>query len=180
MAPGRWSGKGACGVPRSWNLCRMGHNPDVPPEVYCSGTVRSLENAAIDYAMLINDVFSYQKEIQYEGEIHNTLLVVQNFFGCDHPTALRIVSDLMTRRMQQFQHVAARELPVVCDDFELSEQARATLEGYVVELQNCMSGILIWHRGCRRYGADDLARRVHCFVPDLASAVPWRAVPVTR
>ncbi|MGW4620198.1 germacradienol/geosmin synthase Cyc2 [Streptomyces sp. NPDC004592] len=162
------------------NLCRLGHDPDVPPEVYRSGTVRSLENAAIDYAMLINDVFSYQKEIQYEGEIHNALLVVQNFFGCDYPTALRIVNDLMTQRMQQFQHVADHELPVLCDDFELAEQARATLRGYVLELQNYMSGILNWHRGCHRYGADDLARRVHGFVPDLASSVGFRGVPVTR
>ncbi|MBW8700174.1 Germacradienol/geosmin synthase [Streptomyces sp. MBT84] len=162
------------------NLCRLGHDPDVPPEVYRSGTVRSLENAAIDYAMLINDVFSYQKEIQYEGELHNALLVVQNFFGCDYPTALRIVNDLMTQRMQQFQHVADHELPVLCDDFELSEQARATLRGYVLELQNYMSGILNWHRGCHRYGADDLARRVHGFVPDLASSVGFRGVPVTR
>ncbi|MFE0543284.1 germacradienol/geosmin synthase Cyc2 [Streptomyces sp. NPDC058891] len=162
------------------NLCRLGHDPDVPPEVYRSGTVRSLENAAIDYAMLINDVFSYQKEIQYEGEIHNALLVVQNFFGCDYPTALRIVNDLMTQRMQQFQHVADHELPVLCDDFELAEQARATLRGYVLKLQNYMSGILNWHRGCHRYGADDLARRVHGFVPDLASSVGFRGVPVTR
>ncbi|MFE1854724.1 germacradienol/geosmin synthase Cyc2 [Streptomyces sp. NPDC059489] len=162
------------------NLCRLGHDPDVPPEVYRSGTVRSLENAAIDYAMLINDVFSYQKEIQYEGEIHNALLVVQNFFGCDYRTALRIVNDLMTQRMQQFQHVADHELPVLCDDFELAEQARATLRGYVLELQNYMSGILNWHRGCHRYGADDLARRVHGFVPDLASSVGFRGVPVTR
>ncbi|MFC9077580.1 germacradienol/geosmin synthase Cyc2 [Streptomyces sp. NPDC057062] len=162
------------------NLCRLGHDPDVPPEVYRSGTVRSLENAAIDYAMLINDVFSYQKEIQYEGELHNALLVVPNFFGCDYPTALRIVNDLMTQRMQQFQHVADHELPVLCDDFELSEQARATLRGYVLELQNYMSGILNWHRGCHRYGADDLARRVHGFVPDLASSVGFRGVPVTR
>lgn len=152
------------------NLCRLGHDPDVPPEVYRSGTVRSLENAAIDYAMLINDVFSYQKEIQYEGEIHNALLVVQNFFGCDYPTALRIVNDLMTQRMQQFQHVADHELPVLCDDFELAEQARATLRGYVLELQNYMSGILNWHRGCHRYGADDLARRVHGFVPEIGRA----------
>ncbi|MEV6021962.1 germacradienol/geosmin synthase Cyc2 [Streptomyces sp. NPDC052036] len=162
------------------NLCRMGHGPEVPPEVYRSGTVRALENAAIDYAMLINDVFSYQKEIQYEGEIHNAVLVVQNFFGCDYPTAVRIVGDLMTQRMRQFQHVAERELTVLYDDFDLSKKARAVMDGYVVELQNYMSGILNWHRGCRRYGAADLARRIHGFVPDLASAVGLRPERVPR
>ncbi|MGW4512312.1 germacradienol/geosmin synthase Cyc2 [Streptomyces sp. NPDC004393] len=162
------------------NLCRMGHGPEVPPEVYRSGTVRALENAAIDYAMLINDVFSYQKEIQYEGEIHNAVLVVQNFFGCDYPTAVRIVGDLMTQRMRQFQHVAEREIPVLYDDFGLSKEARAVMDGYVVDLQNYMSGILNWHRGCHRYGAADLARRTHGFVPDLASAVSLRPEPVPR
>ncbi|MFI9644948.1 germacradienol/geosmin synthase Cyc2 [Streptomyces sp. NPDC052040] len=160
------------------NLCRRGHGPAVPPEVYRSGPVRALENAAIDYAMLINDVFSYQKEIQYEGEIHNAVLVVQNFFGCDYPTAVRIVGDLMTQRMRQFQHVSAHELPVLYEDFDLSKEARDALDGYVGELQNYMSGILNWHRGCRRYGAADLARRAHGFVPDLASAVIRRPLPV--
>ncbi|MFF2505695.1 germacradienol/geosmin synthase Cyc2 [Streptomyces sp. NPDC058067] len=153
------------GADLTMSLSRMGHGPAVPPEVYRSGPVRSLENAAVDYAMLTNDVFSYQKEIEYEGEIHNGILVVQNFFGCDYPTALGIVHDLMTQRMRQFEHVAAHEFPVLYDDFKLSPEARATMDGYVAELQNWMAGILNWHRDCRRYGADDLARRAHGFVP---------------
>ncbi|MEU7580287.1 germacradienol/geosmin synthase Cyc2 [Streptomyces sp. NPDC041068] len=160
------------GADLTTSLCRMGHGPSVPPEVYRSGPVRSLENAAVDHAMLVNDVFSYQKEIEYEGEIHNGILVVQNFFGCDYPAALRVVHDLITQRMQQFEHIVAHEFPVLYEDFELSEQARATLEGYVVELQNWMAGILNWHRGCRRYGAEDLARRTHGFVPDRVPRVP--------
>ncbi|MEV7841992.1 hypothetical protein AB0O77_32995, partial [Streptomyces albidoflavus] len=31
-----------------------------------------------DYGALINDVFSYQKEVEFEGEIHNAVLVTQN------------------------------------------------------------------------------------------------------
>jgi germacradienol/geosmin synthase len=153
------------GADLTMSLSRMGHGPAVPPEIYRSGPVRSLENAAVDYAMLLNDVFSYQKEIEYEGEIHNGILVVQNFFGCDYPTALGVVHDLMTQRMQQFEHVATHEFPVLYDDFKLSREARATMDGYVVELQNWMAGILNWHRDCHRYGAADLARRAHGFVP---------------
>ncbi|MGW7605813.1 germacradienol/geosmin synthase Cyc2 [Streptomyces sp. NPDC054766] len=162
-------------------LCRLGHGPEVPPEVYRSGPVRSLENAAMDYAMLLNDVFSYQKEIEYEGEVHNGILVVQNFFGCDYPTALGVIHDLMTQRMEQFQHVAAHELPILYEDFKLSEEVRGIMQGYVVELQNWLAGILKWHQDCRRYGAADLARRAHGFVPDQASALPfaWRAEPVS-
>ncbi|MFM9598438.1 germacradienol/geosmin synthase Cyc2 [Streptomyces turgidiscabies] len=156
------------------SLCRIGHGRAVPPEVYRSGPVRSLENAAFDYGMLINDVFSYQKEIEYEGEIHNGILVVQNFFGCDYPTALGVIHDLMTQRMQQFEHVAAHEFPVMYEDFKLTEEARATMDGYVDELRNWLAGILNWHRQVPRYQADHLARRSHGFLPDHSSALSIR------
>lgn len=140
------------------SLCRLGHGRKVPDAVYGSGPLRSLENAASDYACLVNDLFSYQKEIEYEGEVHNGVLVVQNFFGVDYPTAVSIVDDLMNSRMRQFQHIAERELPVLYDDFELDAEAREVLAGYVVELQHWMAGILIWHRDCRRYREEDLRR----------------------
>lgn len=144
------------GADLTMSLSRIGRGRQVPPEIYRTGTLRSLENAAADYAGLMNDVFSYQKEIEYEGEVHNGILVVQTFFGCDYPAALTIVHDLMTSRMREFQHVAAHELPVVCEDFQLSAEAREALDGYVRELEHWMAGILIWHRDCRRYQASEL------------------------
>ncbi|MFE7782828.1 family 2 encapsulin nanocompartment cargo protein terpene cyclase [Streptomyces nigrescens] len=144
------------GADLTMSLSRIGRGRQVPPEIYRTGTLRSLENAAADYAGLMNDVFSYQKEIEYEGEVHNGILVVQTFFGCDYPTALTIVHDLMTSRMREFQHVAAHELPVVCEDFQLSAEEREALDGYVRELERWMAGILIWHRDCRRYQASEL------------------------
>ncbi|MCL8014332.1 germacradienol/geosmin synthase Cyc2 [Streptomyces sp. AS02] len=160
------------GADLTLSLCRMGHGPAIPPEVYRSGPVRALENAAVDYACLINDVFSYQKEIEYEGEIHNAILVVQNFFGIDYPTALDVVHDLMTQRMQQFEHVAAHELPIVYEDFDLSDEAREIMGNYVTDLQNWLAGILHWHQRVDRYKAEYLARRAHGFLPDRGPAVP--------
>lgn len=139
------------------NLSRFGHGKRVPPEVYASGPVQNLENAAADYSMLMNDVFSYQKEIEYEGEVHNAILVVQNFFDCDYPAALGIVDDLMRSRMSQFQHVVAHELPVLYNEFGLDQEVRDILDGYVEELKNWMAGILVWHRDCRRYRQEDLS-----------------------
>ncbi|MFI8434604.1 germacradienol/geosmin synthase [Streptomyces sp. NPDC079020] len=138
------------------SLCRVSHGRKVPAEIYRSGPLRSLENAAADYAALMNDLFSYQKEIEYEGEVHNGVLVVQNFFGVDYPTGVAIVHDLMNSRLRQFQHVASEELPVLYDDFGLDAEVREILAGYVLELRNWMAGILIWHRGCRRYREEDL------------------------
>ncbi|MFF1420663.1 family 2 encapsulin nanocompartment cargo protein terpene cyclase [Streptomyces sp. NPDC058280] len=144
------------GSDMTMSLSRLSHGREVPPEIYRSGPMKSLENAAQDYACLLNDVFSYQKEIEFEGEVHNGVLVVQNFFNCDYPTGLAIIDDLMNSRMRQFQHVAANELPVLYDDFDLDEDARGVLDGYVKELEHWLSGILNWHEGCHRYKESDL------------------------
>ncbi|WP_228454673.1 terpene synthase family protein, partial [Streptomyces alkaliphilus] len=138
------------------SLCRLGHGRRIPEGIYRSGPMRSLENSAADWACLLNDVFSYQKEIEYEGEVHNAVLVAQNFFGCDYPTALRMTHALMESRLEQFQLVAKNELPVLYDDFGLDDEARAVLDSYVTDLEHWLSGILRWHRDCRRYKEAEL------------------------
>ena len=127
----------------------------------------------MDYACLLNDVFSYQKEIEFEGEVHNGVLVVQNFFGCDYPTGARRSShDLMKSRMRQFQHVVAHELPVLYDDFGLDEEARRRSTAMCGSWRTGWRASSNWHRDCRRYKDEDLARRAHGFLPDRAPAVP--------
>jgi germacradienol/geosmin synthase len=122
------------------SLSRLAHGQTVPPEIYQTRPLKALENSAADYACLLNDVFSYQKEIQFEGEIHNCILVVQNFLDCDFQRALGVVDDLMTARMRQFEHVVSTELPTLFDDFGLDADARRTLTGYAEELQDQSSG----------------------------------------
>ncbi|HEX3791730.1 MAG TPA: family 2 encapsulin nanocompartment cargo protein terpene cyclase [Pseudonocardiaceae bacterium] len=138
------------------SLSRLAQGNKVPPEIYRTRPIRAMETSAQDYACLLNDVFSYQKEIEFEGEIHNAVLVVQNFLDCDQDQALGVVDDLMTARMQQFEHVLAIELPALFEDFQLDAEARSTLLDYAVELQNWMSGILTWHAGCHRYEEAEL------------------------
>ncbi|AWS45959.1 family 2 encapsulin nanocompartment cargo protein terpene cyclase [Streptosporangium sp. 'caverna'] len=139
------------------SLSRLAHGDAVPPEIYQTSTMRALDNSAADYACLTNDIFSYQKEIQFEGELHNCVLVVQSFLDCDLRQAVDIVNDLMTARIRQFQHIVADELPVLFEDFNLDESARDVLNGYVAELQDWMAGILLWHRECRRYDEAELS-----------------------
>ncbi|MDG4861695.1 germacradienol/geosmin synthase, partial [Streptomyces sp. T-3] len=144
------------GADMTMRLCRIRNGDQVPEEIYRSGPVRSLENSAVDYACLLNDLFSYQKEIEYEGEVHNAVLVVQNFFDVDYPTGVAIVDDLMNSRLREFQHVVAHELPQLYEDFKLDSATRKILDGYVEELQDWMTGILNWHRKVRRYRDEDL------------------------
>ncbi|AVZ71347.1 Geosmin synthase [Streptomyces lunaelactis] len=139
-------------------LCRLRHARGLPPEIFRSGTVRSLESSASDYAVLINDLFSYQKEVEVEGEVHNAVLVVQSFFDCDYPTAVAIIDDLMRGRMRQFLHVKEHEVPVLYEDFALNEAGRAALDAYVRELEDWIAGILNWHRKVRRYRDEDLRK----------------------
>ncbi|WP_443071327.1 terpene synthase family protein [Streptomyces sp. NBC_01465] len=137
-------------------LARLRRGNVIPAALYNSGPMRSLEGAAADYAALMNDVFSYQKEIEFEGELHNALLVVQTFFGCDYEAALAVVDDLMRERMRQFQHVAEHELPVLYEDFGLDGEGRQAMADHVRELEDWMVAILNWHRGTRRYGEAEL------------------------
>jgi|GEM_PF-545416 len=153
------------GAPMTMALSRIGHGRRVPEEVYRSGPLQAVENSAADYACLVNDVFSYLKEIEFDGEFHNIVPVAGSFFDCDRDTALRIGLDLMASRLRQFEHVSTRELPVLCDDLELGAEAREVLDGYVRELRDWMAAILNWHRECRRYDESELRRPVGAPAP---------------
>ncbi|QES47542.1 Geosmin synthase [Streptomyces venezuelae] len=165
-------------------LCRLGlAGRGIPDAIHASGVMRSLENAAADTACLINDIFSYQKEIEVEGELHNHILVTRNFFDIGYPEALHICHELMTRRIQEFEHIAATQLPVLCEDWKLDREARAGLDAYVAELRDWLAGILHWHRTVRRYRPEDLRPAPTGPIPGVRSAgfgmsaarIPWTA-----
>ena len=107
----------------------------------------------------INDVFSYQKEIEFEGELHNCVLVVQNFLGVDREQAVLVVQrpdDLADAAVRAHRRRAScRSL---ADAFELDDEDRETLAGWVTMLQDWMAGILDWHRLSRRYDEQTLRR----------------------
>ena len=149
------------------SLSRLAHRGVVPAHVYRSRPVAAMENAAADYACLLNDVFSYQKEIQFEGEIHNCVLVTQNFLDCDAAAAMRVVGDLMTARMRLFQHILAVELPAAARHPEPRTRGPGALWDHARNLRNWLSGILNWHQGCHRYAEADLIRNARPALPKL-------------
>jgi len=159
------------------SLSRLAHGQSVPPELYRTRTMRGLDDSAADYACLVNDLCSYQKEIEFEGELHNCVLVVQDFLNCDLRQAVDIVNDLMTSRMRQFEHIVATELPALFDDFDLDGEARKTLDRYVTELQDWMAGVLLWHMRTRRYNESELHHPLPCTPrPNTpARSSPWAA-----
>ena len=130
----------------------------IPPEVAQHEAIASLENSAADYGALINDVYSYQKEIQYDGDVHNILLVVRNFFDCSIDAALGIVEDLMRQRLKQFHRAAEIELPLLYADYHLDEAARRALDDRAAQLRDWLAAVLYWHENVKRYREEDLER----------------------
>jgi germacradienol/geosmin synthase len=147
------------GSDMTMSLARITRTGEIPPEIFRTRSMRGLENAAGDYACFTNDIFSYQKEIEFEGEVHNCVLVVQKFLDIDREQAVSVVNDLMTSRMLQFERIITTELPVLVDDFNLAADAREALDAYVVGLQDWMAGILDWHMLTGRYSESALRRR---------------------
>jgi germacradienol/geosmin synthase len=147
------------GSDMTMSLARITKSGGVPTEIFNTRTLRALENSAVNYATFTNDIFSYQKEIEFEGELHNMVLVAQKFLEIDREQAVGVVNDLMTSRMRQFEHIIATELPLIIDEFQLNAAAREALDGYVVGLQDWMAGILDWHMLCGRYPEPALRRR---------------------
>ncbi|MER5263518.1 germacradienol/geosmin synthase [Actinosynnema sp. NPDC002837] len=141
------------------SMARLGHGGLVPDEVYRTRTLRNIENSAMDYAAIVNDLFSYRKEIQFEGELHNLVLVVRNFLDVDPDRARGIATDLANARLAQFRHSVRVELPALFEELRLEPEVREAVNRYVDELKDWMSGILHWHREVVRYHDADLAKR---------------------
>lgn len=132
-------------------LTRIGLFREIPAEVLATRTLQEIDASAMDCACLLNDVFSYQKEIEYDGELSNGVLAVQHFLDCGRDEAIPIVNDLMASRRRQFERLATTELPALAADMGLDGDTRAALDAYVSELRDWMAGILTWHRETARY-----------------------------
>ncbi|NGY61489.1 germacradienol/geosmin synthase [Lentzea sp. NEAU-D13] len=121
------------------SLSRFSHSATVPPELWGTRVVQTMERSAMDYCTMLNDVFSYSKEIQHEGEVHNMVRVVENFLGVSQSRAFEITYALMDARLDQFVR-AVDELP-----------QSSGLTRYADELKDWIVGIIHWHRETSRY-----------------------------
>lgn len=139
-------------------LARLSAPTDLPGELWHHRTLRELDTAAQDYACFTNDLFSYQKEIEFEGELHNMVLVIQHFMDVDRWTARDMVADLMTARITQFDHITTTSLPKLCKELDLDPFTQETLTRHASLLKDWMSGILQWHRSVPRYTPEELHR----------------------
>ena len=134
-------------------LYATGHG--LPPDLPGHRTMQALVSAFADNVGFCNDLFSYRKEIELEGDVNNAVLVVQHFLDCDLQIAVNIVGDLMNTRIRSFQRIATEKLPHLADEFRLDADARSQLLDYAAHLQDYLAGHLAWCRRTRRYIVPD-------------------------
>lgn len=139
------------GAPWAANLIEHAAGGEVPPELTASRPMRVLRDTFADGVHLRNDIFSYQREVEEEGENSNCVLVLKHFLELDVQTAADLTNDLLTSRLHQFENTALIELPVLVLEHGLDAIARLNLLKYVKGLQDFQSGCHEWHLRSSRY-----------------------------
>ncbi|WP_218009506.1 terpene synthase family protein [Actinomadura kijaniata] len=139
------------GAPWSADLTELAVGAEVPARVAGTRPLRVLKDTFSDAVHLRNDIFSYQRETQQEGEVNNGVLVMERFFGTDPQTAADVTNDLLTSRMQQFENTALVELPPLLEEHDLDPAERLAVLRYVKGLQDWQSGGHQWHMRSSRY-----------------------------
>jgi germacradienol/geosmin synthase len=139
------------GAPWSANLVEHAVSAEVPAAIAGTRPMRVLEDTFADAVHLRNDIFSYQRELETEGEINNCVLVVQRFFGYPPQRAADVVNDLVTSRLQQFENTAATEVPPLLAEHGLHPIECLDVARYVKGLQDWQYGGHEWHLRSSRY-----------------------------
>ncbi|WP_308202831.1 hypothetical protein [Crossiella sp. SN42] len=139
------------GAPWSAGLVEYTEGAEVPERVAHSRPLRVLRDTFADGVHLRNDIFSYQRETQQEGEVNNGVLVLETFLGCGPQQAADTVSDIITSRLRQFEHTALTELPPLFAEHALTPAEQLAVAKYVKGLQDWQSGGHQWHLRSNRY-----------------------------
>ncbi|MCD0446127.1 germacradienol/geosmin synthase [Glycomyces sp. A-F 0318] len=149
----------AFGSDLTMSLARLRAGRQVPDAVWRSRPLLAMEAAAMDNVCLLNDVCSYHKEVEFEGQLVNGVVVVEEYLGVDSKEAVAVAAALANARMEQFELVEATELPGLAEEFGLDRPAQEALASYVADLKNWIAAIYNWHLvGTDRYREGTLRR----------------------
>src|SRR5207245_11434403 len=107
------------GAPWSANLVEHAVGAEVPAEIAATRPMQVLRDTFADGVHLRNDLFSYQREVEDEGELANGVLVFERFLGYGTQAAADRVNDLLTSRLQQFENTAVVEVPPLLEEHGL-------------------------------------------------------------
>src|ERR1700710_1669813 len=104
-------GRRVGGAPWSANLVEVAIGAEVPDHLAALRPLRVLRDTFSDGVHLRNYLFSYARGGAKEGENANAVLVFEQFLGVGTQRAADLVGELLTSRLQQFEHTAMTEIP---------------------------------------------------------------------
>ncbi|HEX2145511.1 MAG TPA: germacradienol/geosmin synthase [Glycomyces sp.] len=161
----------ACfGADMTMSLARLRAGRRIPVAVWKSRPIQSMETAAMDNLGLLNDLLSYRKEIEFEGELINAVVVVEEYLDCGKDEAIAVVAALMDARLEQFELIESTELPGLADEFGLDREGREALEAYVEGMRNWVAAVHYWHREITDRYHDETLRRQFGLGPGATAA----------
>jgi germacradienol/geosmin synthase len=123
---------------------------ELPSAIYCAHPIRLLHNICGDAMLLFNDILSYEKELEV-GEKNNSVLVVQEFLGCDLQRAVGVVNDLVTARLKAAEKTMLTEVTPLLDEHALAPRQRDDVLRYVQGLMDGVAGCFEWQMRSGRY-----------------------------
>jgi germacradienol/geosmin synthase len=139
------------GAPWSAGLVEHAAFVEIPPTIAATRPMCVLKDTFADGVHLRNDIFSYQRETEEEGELANMVLVVERFLGLAPQQAADLVNEILTSRLQQFENTAVIELPLLFEEHGLDLVEREHVILYIKGLQDWQSGGHEWHMRSSRY-----------------------------
>ncbi len=148
------------GAPWSAHLVEHANFVEVPDRISDSRPLRVLKESFADAVHLRNDLFSYDREVNEEGELSNCVLVLERFLGIDTQAAADLTNEVLTSRIHQFENTALTELPILFVEHAIGPLEQQAVALYVKGLQDWQSGGHEWHMRSSRYmnaGAADEA-----------------------
>ncbi|GAA2206117.1 hypothetical protein GCM10009850_015750 [Nonomuraea monospora] len=148
---------------------------ELPAPVVGTRPVTVLRDTFTDAVHLLNDLYSYWREVGEESAPDNGMLVLRRFLGCGVQEAADRVNELRTSRLRQFEAAVLTELPALIEESGLGTQERGRIARYVQGLRDWQAGACAGHRRSSRYldlgPASRAARRIELSAGQ-ASAAP--------
>jgi len=139
------------GAPWSANLVEHAAFVEVPAALAGTRPMRVLRDTFADAVHLRNDLFSYQREIEDEGENANMVLVLQHFLGVSPQEGADMTNDILNSRLFQFENTVLTELHPLFEEHGVDWASRTSVLPYVKGLQDWQSGGHEWHMRSSRY-----------------------------
>ncbi|PRQ04309.1 Germacradienol/geosmin synthase [Enhygromyxa salina] len=119
--------------------------------VVATRPLRVLQDTFADTVSLHNDLMSYQREVEDEGEKSNGVLVLEKFLGVGPQAAAKLANDVLSSRIHQFENTVVAELPLLFEQYALPPNQRLDVRRYANGLMTWLAGDYEWHFLSARY-----------------------------